>query len=81
MKTGRICNLPELVLLSKKFKLRIFIDESISFGTLGKCGKGVTEHFNIPVSVFFALYLLHYTTVYSLFTLTLFLFQFRRLLK
>lgn len=50
MKTGRVCNLPELVSLSKKYKLRIFIDESISFGTLGKNGKGVTEHFNIPVT-------------------------------
>nr|XP_024217132.1 serine palmitoyltransferase 1 [Halyomorpha halys] len=50
MKTGKLCNLPELVLLSKKYKLRMFIDESISFGTLGKNGKGVTEHFNIPVT-------------------------------
>ncbi|CAH1393105.1 unnamed protein product [Nezara viridula] len=50
MKTGRLCNLPELVSLSKKYKLRIFVDESISFGTLGKNGKGVTEHFNIPVT-------------------------------
>ncbi|XP_015601770.1 serine palmitoyltransferase 1 [Cephus cinctus] len=46
--TGQICPLPELVTLCRKYKLRIFVDESISFGTLGKCGKGVTEHFGVP---------------------------------
>lgn len=49
---GDICLLPQLIALSKKYKLRVFIDESISFGTLGRTGRGVTEHFNIPVSTF-----------------------------
>ncbi|XP_076639725.1 serine palmitoyltransferase subunit I [Colletes latitarsis] len=48
MNTGKICPLPQLIELCKKYKLRIFIDESISFGTLGAHGKGVTEHFGIP---------------------------------
>lgn len=48
MNTGNICPLPELVALCRKYKIRIFIDESISFGTLGAYGKGVTEHYNIP---------------------------------
>lgn len=48
MNTGSICPLPDLVALCKKYKLRIFIDESISFGTLGAHGKGVTEHFGVP---------------------------------
>ena len=48
MNTGNICPLPELVILCRKHKLRIFIDESISFGTLGKHGKGVTEHYDVP---------------------------------
>ncbi|XP_063979520.1 serine palmitoyltransferase 1 [Diachasmimorpha longicaudata] len=48
MNTGLICPLPELVALCRKYKLRIFIDESISFGTLGRTGKGVTEHFGVP---------------------------------
>lgn len=48
MNTGNICPLPDLVALCKKYKLRIFIDESISFGTLGAHGKGITEHFGIP---------------------------------
>lgn len=46
--TGQICPLPELVALCKNYKLRIFIDESISIGTLGANGKGITEHFGIP---------------------------------
>ncbi|XP_017882138.1 serine palmitoyltransferase 1 [Ceratina calcarata] len=48
MNTGCICPLPELVALCRKYKLRIFVDESISFGTLGEHGKGVTEHFGVP---------------------------------
>ncbi|XP_076063264.1 serine palmitoyltransferase subunit I [Oratosquilla oratoria] len=47
--TGKICPLPQLVELRQKHKLRLFIDESISFGTLGTNGKGVLDHFNIPV--------------------------------
>ena len=54
MNTGEICPLPELIELRKKYKLRIFIDESISFGTLGKTGRGVTEYFDVPVSTFLA---------------------------
>lgn len=50
MNTGEICPLPDLVALRQKYKLRLFVDESISFGTLGKGGRGVTEHFNVDVS-------------------------------
>lgn len=46
--TGRICNLPELIRLRKEFKLRMILDESISFGTIGATGKGVVEYFKIP---------------------------------
>lgn len=48
MNTGCICPLPKLIPLCKKYKLRIFIDESISFGTLGTHGRGVTEYFDVP---------------------------------
>lgn len=47
LNTGTICPLPQLLKLCKEYKLRIFIDESISFGSIGH-GKGVTEYFNIP---------------------------------
>ncbi|KAK2191521.1 hypothetical protein NP493_49g10016 [Ridgeia piscesae] len=46
---GDICPLPKLMELKWKYKLRLFMDESISFGTLGKTGRGVTEHFNVPI--------------------------------
>ncbi|XP_055371180.1 serine palmitoyltransferase 1 [Condylostylus longicornis] len=49
MNTGEICPLPELIELRKKYKLRMFLEESISFGTLGKHGRGVTEHFNVDL--------------------------------
>lgn len=52
MNTGEICPLPELVVLRAKYKLRLFLDESISFGTLGKTGHGLTEHFNVDVRIF-----------------------------
>lgn len=49
--TGEICPLRELIELRKKYKLRMFLDESISFGSLGK-GKGLTEHLGVDVSFF-----------------------------
>ena len=35
--------------LKYKYKVRLFIDESISFGTLGSHGRGVTEFYKVPV--------------------------------
>ncbi|XP_052776848.1 serine palmitoyltransferase 1-like [Mya arenaria] len=46
-KHGDICPLPELIALKWKYKLRIFVEESFSFGVLGENGRGVTEHFGI----------------------------------
>lgn len=51
MNSGDICHLPEIVELKNKYKIRLFVDESISFGTLGCHGRGVTEYFGIPVSI------------------------------
>ncbi|XP_074640984.1 serine palmitoyltransferase 1-like [Tubulanus polymorphus] len=50
MNYGDICPLSKLVELKYKYKVRLFIDETMSFGVLGDHGRGVTEHFNIPVS-------------------------------
>lgn len=47
--TGKMCPLPELVTLRQRFKLRLFIDESITFGTVGDNCKGITDYFNIPM--------------------------------
>lgn len=48
--TGKISNLPKLIKLKKKYKYRLFLDETLSIGILGKTGKGLTEHFKIPRS-------------------------------
>lgn len=50
MNTGEVCPLPQLVELRKRYKLRMFLDESISFGVLGQHGRGSIEHFNVDVS-------------------------------
>ena len=49
MNTGQICDIQRIVELKHKYKLRLFIDESVSFGSLGQHGKGITEHANISV--------------------------------
>ncbi|XP_071522645.1 serine palmitoyltransferase 1 [Panulirus ornatus] len=49
MNSGEICPLPELVALRKRYKLRLFIDESLTFGTLGSKCRGITDHYNIPM--------------------------------
>uniref|UniRef100_A0A8C4JZI0 Serine palmitoyltransferase 1 n=1 Tax=Dromaius novaehollandiae TaxID=8790 RepID=A0A8C4JZI0_DRONO len=47
MNTGDVCPLPELIKLKYKYKVRIFLEESLSFGVLGEHGRGITEHFGI----------------------------------
>uniref|UniRef100_A0A915JYD7 Serine palmitoyltransferase 1 n=1 Tax=Romanomermis culicivorax TaxID=13658 RepID=A0A915JYD7_ROMCU len=46
---GDICPLPKLLEFKWKYKVRLFIDESCSFGVLGEHGRGVTEHFDVNV--------------------------------
>ncbi|KTG31907.1 hypothetical protein cypCar_00016845 [Cyprinus carpio] len=47
--TADICPLPDLVKLKYKYKVRIFLEESMSFGVLGEHGRGVTEHFGVNI--------------------------------
>lgn len=35
--------------LKYKYKVRLIIDESASFGVLGQTGRGLTEHFDVPI--------------------------------
>ncbi|MCI4388395.1 hypothetical protein PGIGA_G00085260 [Pangasianodon gigas] len=49
MNTADICPLPQLVELKYKYKVRIFLEESMSFGVLGEHGRGVTEHFGVNI--------------------------------
>lgn len=44
---GDICPLPRMVELKYKYKYRIFLDESVSFGTIGQMGRGITEYYGI----------------------------------
>lgn len=46
MNTGEMCPLKELVALRAKYKLRLFLDETVSFGVLGY-GKGLIEHLGV----------------------------------
>jgi len=47
--TGEIADLPKLLELKNKYKFRIFLDESYSFGVLGANGRGLTEHYGIDI--------------------------------
>ncbi len=47
--TGEIAPLQELMQLKEKFCYRLILDESLSFGTLGKTGRGVTEFYDVPI--------------------------------
>jgi len=48
---GTICPLKELVKLKQEFSYRLILDESFSFGALGKTGQGALEHFGLKAMV------------------------------
>jgi len=48
---GTICPLKELVELKQEFSYRLILDESFSFGALGKTGRGALEHFGLRAMV------------------------------
>lgn len=45
---GTIVDLPRVVELKKKYKYRLMLDETWSFGAVGHSGRGVTELFDMP---------------------------------
>lgn len=47
--TGTLCNFPELMNLKREYFYRVMIDETISMGTIGATGRGITEHFRVPI--------------------------------
>ncbi|KAI0293636.1 serine palmitoyltransferase [Multifurca ochricompacta] len=49
-KDGTIVDLPKLIELKHKYKYRLILDESISFGTVGRTGRGLTELYNVPAT-------------------------------
>jgi glycine C-acetyltransferase len=46
---GDICPLPDYVELKKKYGFFLLIDEAHSLGVLGATGRGIHEHFDLPV--------------------------------
>lgn len=48
--TGGSIDLPRMIELKEKYKFRIILDESWSFGVLGRTGRGVTEAQNVDPS-------------------------------
>jgi serine palmitoyltransferase len=42
--TGELCPLSNIMELKEKYFYRLILDESLSFGTLGATGRGITEH-------------------------------------
>ncbi|KAI5841875.1 pyridoxal phosphate-dependent transferase [Morchella snyderi] len=50
--TGDMVDLPKIIELKQRYKFRLILDESHSFGILGRTGRGITEHLNVdPLSV------------------------------
>ncbi|OSX56865.1 hypothetical protein POSPLADRAFT_1076515 [Postia placenta MAD-698-R-SB12] len=47
---GAMSDLPKLVELKLKYKYRLILDESVSFGSVGRTGRGLTELYNVPAS-------------------------------
>ncbi|KAF8961402.1 serine palmitoyltransferase [Flammula alnicola] len=49
-KDGVMVDLPKLIELKYKYKYRLILDETYSFGTVGRTGRGLTELYNVPAS-------------------------------
>ncbi|KAK2802835.1 hypothetical protein FQN50_007241 [Emmonsiellopsis sp. PD_5] len=48
--TGDMVDLPAIVELKLRYKFRLILDESSSFGVLGRTGRGITEHQNVDAA-------------------------------
>ncbi|XP_057727803.1 long chain base biosynthesis protein 1-like isoform X1 [Arachis stenosperma] len=47
--SGQIAPLDEIIKLKEKYRFRILLDESNSIGVLGSSGRGLTEHYGVPI--------------------------------
>lgn len=47
---GDLCPLNEIIKLKEQFCYRLILDESTSFGVVGKTGRGVTEYFGVNIT-------------------------------
>nr|WP_286178085.1 aminotransferase class I/II-fold pyridoxal phosphate-dependent enzyme [Rhodopirellula sp. JC639] len=44
---GDFCNVPEFIAVKKRHRAMLMVDEAHSFGTMGKHGRGMAEHYGI----------------------------------
>jgi 7-keto-8-aminopelargonate synthetase-like enzyme len=49
-RTGKLAPLPKIISLKQKYGAMLVLDETLSFGTLGVNGRGLTEHFACDTS-------------------------------
>ncbi|GMP74483.1 hypothetical protein CsSME_00031891 [Camellia sinensis var. sinensis] len=47
--SGQIAPLDEIIRLKEKYRFRVLLDESNSFGVLGSSGRGITEQYGVPI--------------------------------
>ncbi len=45
--TGEVCNLPEIVRISKKYGARVLVDDAHATGVIGDGGRGTASHYNL----------------------------------
>ena len=45
---GDIINLPDVIDLCRRYRALLMVDEAHSIGVLGRSGRGIQEHFNLP---------------------------------
>ncbi|KAH9029598.1 hypothetical protein EDB85DRAFT_2275996 [Lactarius pseudohatsudake] len=51
-KDGAMVDLQKPIELKEKYKYHLILDESVSFGTVGRTGRGLTELYNVPENVY-----------------------------
>ncbi|XP_008810414.1 long chain base biosynthesis protein 1b-like [Phoenix dactylifera] len=47
--SGQVAPLDEIIRLKEKHRFRVILDESNSFGVLGNSGRGLAEHYGVPI--------------------------------
>ncbi|EOY26294.1 Long-chain base1 isoform 1 [Theobroma cacao] len=47
--SGQIAPLDKIIRLKEKYRFRVLLDESNSFGVLGRTGRGLTEYCGVPI--------------------------------
>ncbi|KAL7189118.1 hypothetical protein ACSBR1_038897 [Camellia fascicularis] len=47
--SGQIAPLDKIIRLKKKYRFRVLLDKSNSFGVLGSSGRGITEQYGVPI--------------------------------